>query len=87
MEALYQSGTVKVLAVDGVTPSEANLRSGAYLFIICYWTVYCQDDEQTAAFVSWLTSGVGQRCVAQAGYMPYTSMDMKNLSMKSLDAT
>ena len=70
VESLYRSGSLKPLAVDGAAPTPENIRSGAYPYAVNYWAVYRQGDEQTAAFVAWLTSEEGQRCVAQAGYIP-----------------
>lgn len=71
VEQLYKSGEVKVLSVNGVAPTADNLRSKKYPFTTCYYAVYRKGDEQTAAFVSWLSSPVGQQVVAQAGYIPY----------------
>ncbi len=70
VDVLYKSGAVKTLAVDGVTPTPEHLRSGEYPFTTCYYAVYREGDAQTAAFVDWLTGPEGQRCVAQAGYVP-----------------
>lgn len=70
VDVLYQSGAVKTLAVDGVTPTPEHLRSGEYPFTTCYYAVYRAGDDQTAAFADWLTGPEGQRCVAQAGYVP-----------------
>lgn len=70
VDVLYKSGDIKTISVDGVAPTAENIRSGAYPFSTCYYAVYRQGDEQTAAFVEWLVGAVGQRCVAQAGYIP-----------------
>ena len=73
IENLYKSGELKVLSVDGITPSAENLRTGKYLFAACYYAVYRQGDEAAAAFANWLQGEEGQRCVAQAGYIPYVA--------------
>lgn len=70
VDGMYKSGEVKVLAVDGVSPAEENLRSGAYPFTTCYYAVYRKGDADAEAFVSWLTGEAGQKCVRQAGYIP-----------------
>lgn len=72
VDVLYQSGEIKVLSVDGVPPTPENLRSGRYPFATCYYAVYRQGDEIAAAFAEWLQSDAGQRCVEQAGYIPYS---------------
>ena len=70
VEGLYRSGSVKVLAVDGVAPEAENLRSGAYPFTVNYYAVYEKGNETAEQFASWLVSDEGQKCVAQAGYIP-----------------
>lgn len=67
--ALYTNEHVKVLSIDGIAPTPENLRSGAYPYTVCYYAVYREGDENTEAFVNWLVSTEGQRCVAQAGYV------------------
>ncbi len=67
---LYRSGSVKVLAVDGIAPTDENLQSGAYPFTVNYYAVYERGNETAAAFADWLISEEGQRCIAQAGYVP-----------------
>ncbi|MDO5328444.1 MAG: substrate-binding domain-containing protein [Clostridia bacterium] len=69
VNALVESSGVKVLAVDGVTPDDENLQSGAYPFTVNYYAVYRAGDENTAAFVDWLVSDAGQEAVRQAGYV------------------
>lgn len=70
VNALYTDEHIKVLSVDGVAPTEANLRSGAYPYTVCYWAVFREEDADTRAFVEWLTGPEGQACVRQAGYIP-----------------
>ena len=67
---LYRNDAIKVLSVDGVAPTEENIRSGAYPYTVHYYAVYRKGDEATAAFVDWLTGPDGQFCVRQAGYIP-----------------
>lgn len=69
VEGMYKSGEVKVLAVDGIAPTEENIRSGAYPFTTCYYAVYRKGDAEAEAFAAWLTGEAGQKCVRQAGYV------------------
>ncbi|MBQ7183147.1 MAG: substrate-binding domain-containing protein [Clostridia bacterium] len=69
VDALYKSGKVKVLALNGVSPSPENLRSGAYPFTVYYYAVYDAKNANAAAFADWLISDEGQACVHQAGYV------------------
>ena len=70
VNALVESGGIKVLAIDGVAPTNENLQSGAYPFTVNYYSVYRKGDENTEAFVNWLVSDAGQQAVRQAGYVP-----------------
>ena len=69
VDALYKSGSLKVLAVDGAAPTPENLRSGAYPYTVYYYAVYVKGNETAERFVDWLVSDEGQRCVEQAGYV------------------
>ena len=70
VNALVESGGIKVLAIDDIAPTAENLQSGAYPFTVNYFAVYRKGDENTEAFVRWLVSPEGQQAVAQAGYVP-----------------
>ena len=69
VNTLVENSGVKVLAVDGVAPTDENLQSGAYPFTVNYYAVYRKGDENTEAFVNWLVSEEGQKAVRQAGYV------------------
>ena len=70
VNTLVESGGIKVLAIDGVSPTAENLQSGAYPFTVNYYAVYRKGDANTEAFVNWLVGEEGQKAVAQAGYVP-----------------
>lgn len=73
VENLYQSGEVKVISVNGVSPTPENLRSGAYPLTACYYAVYRDGDEGAKNFAQWLAGAEGQKCVKQAGYIPFAA--------------
>ena len=70
VDALYKDGSIRVLSVDGVSPTAENLRTGAYPFTVCYYAAYLRGNETAEAFAAWLTSPEGQKSIAQAGYCP-----------------
>ena len=70
VNTLVESSGIKVLSVDGISPTPENLQSGSYPFTVNYYAVYRKGDTQTEAFVNWLISDEGQQTVAQAGYIP-----------------
>ena len=69
VNTLVENSGVKVLAVDGVAPTDENLQSGAYPFTVNYYAVYRKGDANTEAFVNWLVGEEGQKAVRQAGYV------------------
>lgn len=72
IDNLYKNENIKVLAVNGVYPSDENIRSGAYPFTTNYYGVILKGTENQKAgkFLDWLQSEEGQRVVAEAGYIP-----------------
>ena len=70
VNTLVENSGIKVLAVDGVAPTNENLRTGAYPFTVNYYAVYRSGDANTEAFVNWLVGEEGQKAVQQAGYVP-----------------
>lgn len=77
IDALYKDDSIKMLAVDGVYPAEENIRSGVYPFFTYYYGVIRKGDEAAPGglFLEWMRSEEGQRCVRQAGYLPYMPLD------------
>jgi len=72
IETLYKSDDIKVLSIDGVAPTPENIRSGAYPFGANYYGVIRGGDEGAVGgqFLKWMLFEEGQRCIAQAGYIP-----------------
>lgn len=73
IDRLYTSESIKVLAVDGVYPTEENVRGGAYPFSTHYYGVIRAGEEDGVAgrFLKWMVSEEGQKCIEQAGYIPW----------------
>lgn len=69
---LYKGEPIKAIQVNGIAPTVENIRSGAYPFSAAYYGVYREGEESGAGgkFLQWVLSPEGQRCVAQAGYIP-----------------
>lgn len=76
IDNLYKSDDIKMLSVDGVAPSDQNLRSGAYPFTTGYYGVIRDGDQfqPGGLFLDWMLSEEGQRCIRQAGYIPLNGM-------------
>ena len=72
VDILYTNDNIKVLEIDGIAPTDENIRNNVYPFCTNYFAVYRSGDVDSVAgkFVEWILSDEGQRCIAQAGYCP-----------------
>jgi len=70
---MYSSPTIRVLSVDGITPSTETIATGVYPLCTTYCAVLRADtpaDHPARALVAWLLSPEGQRVAVNAGYAP-----------------
>ena len=72
VDTLYVNDKIKVIAIEGIAPSDENIRNNSYPFCANYFAVYRAEDADGVAgqFVAWMLSEEGQCCIAQAGYIP-----------------
>ncbi len=72
IDTLYKSDAIKVLSVNGIASIPENLRNGTYPFTTSYYGVIRAGEEQLTGglFLNWMLTEEGQRCIAQAGYIP-----------------
>ena len=69
---------LKVLAIDGVTPSADTIRSGEYPFLNPYFVAIAQDepaDSPTRILYDWVLGADGQKLAAIEGYVPVTEAE------------
>jgi phosphate transport system substrate-binding protein len=68
--------TVKALKIDGISPSAADVKSGAYK-IARPFNIVTREHLSTAArhFINFILSDEGQAIVAQNGYLPLDAAD------------
>ena len=67
---MYPNPDAKLLGIDGVYPSEENIRNGTYPFITELYAV--TDGEPSGnvkLLIDWITSGQGQQLTEKAGYV------------------
>ncbi|GHU77118.1 hypothetical protein AGMMS49992_24110 [Clostridia bacterium] len=71
LDELYQDGNIKMIAVDGIAPTDANIISGAYPFTSQYVAVIRDGEQDGVAgrFLDWMLSDEGMACIRQAGYL------------------
>lgn len=71
IDKLYDKEDIKILSVNGVKPTDENIRSEKYPFTTNYYGVIRHGDENKTGgkFLDWMLSDEGQQCIAQAGYI------------------
>jgi phosphate transport system substrate-binding protein len=71
VDRLYKSPDIKILKVNGIMPSDENVRNNSYAFIAPYNAVIRSTDvnEVGGKFLRWILSDEGQACITQAGYV------------------
>lgn len=70
---MYGKENLRLLAVDGVAPSEESIAAGEYPLVTGYYAVYrsdLPDGHPARDLVSWLVSTEGQEVAKNAGYVP-----------------
>jgi ABC-type phosphate transport system, periplasmic component len=72
----YKNQDIKILKVNGIMPSDENVRNNSYAFIAPYNAVIRSTDidEVGGRFLNWMLSNEGQACITQAGYVSLTDI-------------
>ena len=71
IDTLYKNDNIKTISVNGISPSDDNIRNGSYPFTTNYYGVIREGDDDSIGgqFLDWMLSNEGQQCIAQAGYI------------------
>jgi ABC-type phosphate transport system substrate-binding protein len=69
--SMVTNDKIRYLAVDGVMPTEENVRSGAYPYTVPFYAVTLkgQEDAETLALLDWLTGEQAQQLIEKTGYV------------------
>jgi ABC-type phosphate transport system substrate-binding protein len=69
--SMVTNDKIRYLAVDGVMPTEENVRSGAYPYTVPFYAVTLkgQEDAETLALLDWLIGDQAQQLIEQTGYV------------------
>lgn len=72
IDRLYKNPNIKIIKVDGVEPSDENVKNKSYPFTAPYNGVIRSSDIDGVGgkFLDWMLSEEGQKVIAQAGYVP-----------------
>ena len=69
---------LKVLSIDGVTPTADTIRSGEYPFLNPYYVAIAKDaamDSPTRILYDWVLGSDGQKLAQMEGYVPVTGQE------------
>ncbi|MDP4088658.1 MAG: substrate-binding domain-containing protein [Bacillota bacterium] len=72
-KTMYNKDTIKLIAVDGITPDDKSISSGKYPFTSSYYAVLKKSDAPGAAsrkLLKWILSNDGQALCQKSGYVP-----------------
>ncbi|MBQ7117560.1 MAG: substrate-binding domain-containing protein [Clostridia bacterium] len=71
IDNLYKNDEIKTIAIEGIYPTDENIRSEAYPYTTNYYGVIRKENEKgrSGKFLEWILSEEGQKCVGQAGYI------------------
>lgn len=70
---LYRNPDIKVLHIDGISPDNENLVSGAYPFTAAYYAVIRSDEPEDSVYRAlrdYMLTDEGQEIIRMAGYCP-----------------
>jgi phosphate transport system substrate-binding protein len=66
------SENIKLIAIDGVSPTVENIRNGTYPFTVDVYAVTVKErtkSPNTATLIEWILSEQGQRFIEKCGYV------------------
>lgn len=71
MDGIVENGDVKMLALNGVYPSEENIQNGSYPVIAQFYAIYRKDNtnKNIPVLIDWLLSDEGQTLIEKSGYV------------------
>jgi phosphate transport system substrate-binding protein len=70
------SNPTKLLAIDGIAPSDENIRNGTYPFTVNVYAVTAGTSNQHVQdLIDWMLSPQGQELVEKTGYVGVRGRD------------
>ena len=72
MEGIIQNPDIKLIAIDGITPTVENIQNGTYPIIAPLYAVTWEGNtnENVQKLLDWVLSPEGQYIIEQTGYTP-----------------
>lgn len=71
LDGMVENSDVKMLSLNGIYPSEENIRNGTYPVIARFYAIYRADNtnENIPILINWLLSEEGQQLIEATGYV------------------
>ena len=71
VESIVKDSNIKMISVEGIYPSEENIRNNTYPIVDNFYAIYRKDtpNENVKKFVDWMVSSEGQEIVNNSGYV------------------
>lgn len=72
-KSMYNRDTIKLIAVDGISPDNKSISSGKYPFTSAYYAVIRKSEAPGSPqrqLIQWILSKEGQKIAEAAGYVP-----------------
>ncbi len=88
-DGMYEDmAKIKYIKVNGVEPSLKSISDGSYSLVGYNYAIFNAeepDDSPARMLVKWMQSDVGQKVIAEAGYVPYRNIEGLTLPAGSMD--
>lgn len=71
MEGIIKNPDIKMLSIDGVSPTAENIRNGTYALTTPIYAVTYEnnDNENVKKLIDWMLSDEGQYIIEESGYV------------------
>ena len=71
MEGIVENSSVKMLSLNGVSPSPENIKNRSYPIVAQFYAIYRadNDNENIKPLIDWILSDEGQTLIEKSGYI------------------
>lgn len=72
VEGLTKNENVKMISLNGITPTKENIQNGTYPVSSYFYAIYRKNDksENIEKIITWILSPEGQQIISDNGYIP-----------------
>ncbi len=71
MDGIVENDSVKMLSLNGIYPSEENIKNRTYPIVVQFYAIYRadNDNENITKLINWILSEEGQNLIEKTGYV------------------